>query len=536
MPPAFGAIVWGQWRTLLNVRRGTRLSSAGLATAILSLWFGAWAFSAAALGLACAKPSSAGSLQVGLPAAFLLLCGLWQLTPVMISSQGASLDVKRLLVYPVTARQLYPMDLLLRLTSNPELLLLVTGGTLGITVNPQLAGKMTPAAAAMLVLFNLCAASGLRQQIERLAARRRLREMVGLLFLIAVALPQLVLAAGAASRFAEWITLATATWWPWTAAARLALGELALAHWAILVGWTGAAWIFGHWQFKRALRSETGGEARDAAAPARLRAGRLLERWVSSLLPDPLAALTLKELLTLGRTPRFRLVFLMGFTFGVLIFLPMMLRQQGLGTPAWAEYRLTMVAVYALLLLGDAVFWNIFGFDRSAAQIYFTAPQEFGWVLVGKNLAAMVFVLLEVSGVALVWRLIGMPVRSQEVVETYAVTVVLCLYLMGTGNLVSLYYPRAASPDRSMGATSSFSVRILLLLAYPVLASPVLLAYAARYAFQSRLAFYLTLGFAATLGVFYYGFALGSASVRALRRRELFLDTLRQGGGPATMG
>lgn len=536
MTPAVGAIVWAQWRTLLNVRRGVRLSSATLATAILSLWFGAWVFGAAAIGVACAKPSSASSLQTGLPAAFLLLCGLWQLTPVMISSQGASLDVKRLLVYPLAARQLYPVDLVLRLTSNPELLLLLTGATLGITVNPQLAGNMAPAAAAILVLFNLCAASGLRQQIERLTSRRRLREVVALLFLVGVALPQLVLATGAARRYSEWITLATAAWWPWTAAARLALGDWAPAHWAILVGWTGAAWIFGHWQFERGLKNESGGARHAGAAPTRFRASPLLERWVSSLLPDPLAALTLKELLTLARTPRFRLVFLMGFTFGVLIFLPMMLRQEGLGTPAWAEYRLTMVAVYALLLLGDAVFWNVFGFDRSSAQVYFTAPLDFSWVLAGKNLAAMVFVLLEVSGVALVWRLMGMPVRSQEVVETYAVTVVLCLYLMGTGNLVSLYYPRAASPDRSMGATSAFSVRILLLLAYPVLAAPVVLAYAARYAFQSRLAFYLALGFAATLGGFYYGFALGSASARALRRREHFLEFLRQGGGPATTG
>ena len=33
MTPAVGAIVWAQWRTLLNVRRGARLSSAALAAA-----------------------------------------------------------------------------------------------------------------------------------------------------------------------------------------------------------------------------------------------------------------------------------------------------------------------------------------------------------------------------------------------------------------------------------------------------------------------------------------------------------------------
>jgi len=30
---------------------------------------------------------------------------------------------------------------------------------------------------------------------------------------------------------------------------------------------------------------------------------------------------------------------------------------------------LTFVSVYALLLLSDALFWNSFGFDRSAAQV-----------------------------------------------------------------------------------------------------------------------------------------------------------------------
>jgi ABC-2 type transport system permease protein len=246
--------------------------------------------------------------------------------------------------------------------------------------------------------------------------------------------------------------------------------------------------------------------------------------------------LTWKELLSLARSPRFRLVFMAGFTFGVIIFLPMMLRQEGPATAPWEQYKLTLVALYALLLLGDPVFWNIFGFDRSAAQFFFVAPQSFRWVLAAKNLAAALFVMLEVGAVALVWRLLRMPLEPAQVLETYAVTAIFCLYLMSAGNLASLYFPRAARPDQSMGATSALKVRILLLLAYPVLASPLLLAYGARYAFQSSVAFYLGLGFAAALGGFCYALAMDSAARRAWDRRELFLGALSQGEGPAISG
>ena len=48
-----------------------------------------------------------------------------------------------------------------------------------------------------------------------------------------------------------------------------------------------------------------------------------------------------------------------------------------------------MLGAYALLLLGDVAFWNVFGFDRSAAQAYFIAPVRLSSVLVSKNLAAL---------------------------------------------------------------------------------------------------------------------------------------------------
>ena len=62
----------------------------------------------------------------------------------------------------------------------------------------------------------------------------------------------------------------------------------------------------------------------------------------------------------------------------------------------------------ALTLLGQVSYLNSFGFDRSAAQVYFCLPGSIGRALAGKNLAAGLFILVElllVSAVCVVFRL-----------------------------------------------------------------------------------------------------------------------------------
>ena len=78
------------------------------------------------------------------------------------------------------------------------------------------------------------------------------------------------------------------------------------------------------------------------------------------------------------RSPRFRLVFMMGFTFGLVGLAAAGFRRKRADQPAGLEITmLTVVSVYSLLLLSEVCFWNSFGFDRSAAQIYFLAPVPF---------------------------------------------------------------------------------------------------------------------------------------------------------------
>jgi ABC-2 type transport system permease protein len=528
------AILWAQWRTLLHFRSGGNLAGTVLSGLILLGWFGLWAFVATVLGLLAAQPDILSKLEQALPGALFLACVLWQVVPLLMASQGASLELKKLLVYPIPPGQLFGVDVALRVTSGLEMILLVAGLAAGLVFNPAVPLKLAPAVFVLFVLFNLLLASGLRQQLERWMVRRRLGEILVLLLITATALPQLLLVTGVPAPLRRIELALTGAWWPWSAAAHLALGRASAAAWVTLLAWTAAAWTYGRWRFARNLRGDRGASNTAGAPPARIRTRRdSIYGLPSRFLPDPLASLVEKELRSLARSPRFRLVFIMGFTFGVVIFMPTMLRH---GASAISTHRLTMVSAYSLLILGDVVFWNIFGFDRSAAQLYFLTPCRFSQALAGKNVAAAIFVFLEVTGVGVVWSLLRMPMNPDMFVEAYAVTLVLSLYLLGAGNLASVSYPRPVDPEKSTGAVSSGRARVLLLLAYPLLALPVLLAYGAEYAFRSRPAFYVVLTFAAALGAAFYWVALGSASAKSERCREQFLEALSQSEGPVSLG
>jgi ABC-2 type transport system permease protein len=161
-----------------------------------------------------------------------------------------------------------------------------------------------------------------------------------------------------------------------------------------------AAW-FGRAQFERNLRYDTLAAQATPMKPMSARTRRWSERLyrVPALLwKDPLAAIVEKELRTLMRSPRFRLVFIMGFTFGLMFWLPMVLRRNASHSGFLAHNFLVIVCIYAMTLIGQVTYWNCFGIDRSAAIFYFAAPQPMSRTLLGKNIACLFFLYLEAVG------------------------------------------------------------------------------------------------------------------------------------------
>jgi ABC-2 type transport system permease protein len=300
---------------------------------------------------------------------------------------------------------------------------------------------------------------------------------------------------------------------------------------AMLILWTALAWLFGRTQFERTLHFDAAeANAGGRSQSTRQSAGDRFLRVVGRMFPDPMGALVEKEIRFLSRSPRFRLLFLMGFSFGLLVWLPMAARREP--DSFFQTNYLTVVCAYALMLIGEVCFWNSFGLDRGAVQAYFTMPVSLSTVLRAKNVAAMFFVLLELTLVSLFCTLLRMPVTLASVTEAFVVTLVFAIFLLSFGNLLSVQYPRPLNPMQSWKSGSVGRAQAYLLFLYPAAAAPVALAYGARYAFDHVYAFYAVLLIDLLIAVAVYTISLESAAKTADERKEAIVLALSKAEGP----
>ena len=535
------AILRAQWFTWSSYGRGATIRTL-LFTLTNVVWYGFWTFFAYATYEFTSDPDSRRHLDLGLAAGLMLVLIYSQFVPLLAASMGTSLDLRKLMLYPVPHRKLFALDVMLRATSCTEMLLLLAGAGLGLSRNPALgSGAAAPRIAASILLFillNLLLATGLRSLLDRLLSRRRVREVLVFVLVMAFALPRLLIVAGPPLQRLEVVFANFQTpLWPWTAAARAMLGDSAAGSFAILLAWTLLAYAFGRPQFERSLRfDERAAQAtpRPDAAPRAASWSARFFRLVSIAAPDPLAAVVEKEIRSLVRTPRFRLVFIMGFTFGLVVWLPVVLGRRTGHPGIMAGNFLVLVGLYALLLLGQVSYWNAFGFDRSAAQLWFTAPAPLWQALAGKNLAAALFILLEMLAVTSACLLLRIRIPPAKIFEMFVVLPIAALYILSVGNLSSVHMPRGMNPERVAQGGSARRLQGLLFLFYPVALLPVLLAYAARYVFESEIAFWSVMAFAGLLGAVFYWIAMESAAHAAMRKREEILAELSKGEGPFT--
>jgi ABC-2 type transport system permease protein len=455
--------------------------------------------------------------------------------PVLSATTGASLDLRRLLLYPVPHRKLFQVELVLRAMNGFEMILLLTGAAAGLW------SKTAPLALGcgmlLFVIFNVLLASGTRSLLERLLTRARIREAMVLLLIAGLMLPRLLVESGVPLGWARDLVLVGLPGAPWTLAGRLLSGEATLAAVVGLCLWTSAAAVFGIRQFQRGLRYDTVAAQASAPAPDRSPMRQWSERMFripGLLLRDPLAALVEKELRSLARTPRFRMVFIMGFTFGLIVWLPVVIGRGASPESSIAQNFLVIVSVYAMTLLGQVTYWNAFGFDRSAAQIYFTAPQPIGRTIAAKNLAVLLFIYVEVSVLVAVAAFFHVGLSAARVAETFLVVTICSLYMLALGNLSSVHFPRGLRPERvsSGGASGRFQAVVFVL--YPLALLPVFLAYVARHILGSAAIFAVLLALAAVIGAAFYWIAMESAASAAVRRRERMLNELAQGEGPVS--
>ncbi len=473
-------------------------------------------------------------LATGLMAIFLY----WQLAPIATASMGSSLDLRKLLVYPVPREKLFLVEVMLRFTTCAEMLIILAGVVIGLLRNAESGGVPNLARITLPVLafvaFNVLLAAGSRSLLERLLLHKHLREVLVFLMVMVGALPQLLLRSHVGRPTMERY-LPLSGLWPWTALSQILLKERFVIPMLILSACVITAYLFSRWQFQKNLLLDfhaiPGVRAVDSSGGRPSLIERLY-RMPGALLPDPIGAMVEKEIRSLSRTPRFRLVFIMGFSFGLIVWLPTTFRSPGARGGVMTDNFLTVVSIYALILLGQVSYWNAFGFDRSAAQVYFSLPVPFSKALAGKNIAAAIFICIEIVLVIVVTLLFRIPLAGLKIVEAIAVSLTAGLYLLAMGNLSSVHFPRPMSPERVAQGGAAKSLNALVFLFFPIALSPIAIAYWARHVFASEPIFYSLLGLAAIVGGIFYWIAMESAVGTAQRRREKLLTELSRGDGP----
>lgn len=525
------AVVWAQWRTYRNYgNRAGRI--AGLIVSVL--WYGLWAAAGVAAAMVMAQPD-AGTLTVPISAALLLMSLYWQFIPMMMAASGLALDLRKLQAYPIPTRELFAIEALLRITAAGEMLLVLVGAAVGVALNPKLP-LWCALAAVPFAGFHIFLGLGIRDIFTRLFSHRRVREIVALGFVALITLPRLIFGrrGGGGRWLAEQFRNTDPTpgipWFPWTAAGHLLTGkDVAIAS-LVLAGWAGLAGVFALWQFRRTLRFDADAARSAGSAPAAARSTwrERLYRLPAGWLPDPLGMLVEKDLRYLARAPRFRMLFLMGAALGVVI--PRAIFRDA--APGWAPAGITVATAYALLLLGEVCVWNTFGFDRSAAQIYFLAPLRFTRVIVAKNLVAAVFVMAQIGAIALLNTALRAPVTWLQIAEAGSFAAVVLPLLWSAGNYMSVRSPRPANPESAMRSRAAGGTQLLLVLLYPVTFLPVALAYFARWAFSSEWAFFGVMAAMLGLALMVYVVSLETAAEYAGEHKEEFVTALSAGQGP----
>jgi ABC-2 type transport system permease protein len=532
------AIVWAQWRAVLNrfPRQKVGLAFTWLFTLI---WYGG--FTLLGIVAAWALPEVKDHkllLQIldgGLLGAFIY----WQFMPLLMVSSGLSLDLKRLMVYPIPESRMFGIEVILRASTGGELLLVLTGTAIGLWRSP-IAPWWGPFFLLPFTAFNLCLSAGVRDLLSRLMRKRGVREIVVLGFVLVTQIPNFIVRMVPEEKLAAYakqysaISAMLPVPWQWTG--RLAAGDISVAAVGGLTLWVVLGAWFGYSQFRRGLRfDEAAAESANRAPSTRGGRGSLLERIADlslRIFPEPLATLVQKELLTLPRVPRFRMLFLMGVFFSLIVFIPFLSKPGGAPNPGFMQQNfLTIVVLYSMLLLSEPLFANVFAYDRKAAQAYYVLPVRFSTVLLAKNLTAGLFIALEIFLVCLVTGIFGMVPTWRELLESLATVLVFAAFLLSIGNLTSIRYAKGVDASNPWRGKGSGKAGGWLMLVYVATAPAAVFAHLARYAFESEIAFFAVLASAFFIAVLTYIVTFDSAIESADKDRERFLAALGEGEG-----
>ena len=552
-----GALVWLKWRLFINAMRSKR-GAANRAASVLGT------LAALALSLLMAAGLSAGAYfivrnQSGARAtrfvpdpttgasveALFLLFGMlsmiylvWATAPLSFGG-GNQFDPGRLLLYPISLRKLFALDLLSELTSlgsifaAPAIFAVSLGAGLA---RGRIGGALLVAFAA--TLFGMSLAKLLSTCLNTLMRMKRTRGEALLAMLgVLGALSGLVL--GQSDRlFAHFGRFPAALLLtPMGAVAGALAGDAAstyLLSLAVLLAYTLVTTIATYQIARRALEGSGGGGGGGARAARVEAAGAGAKPW-GWRLPfgsEQLGSVFEKELRYAARNAQLRMMGLMPIIMTLSFRLIGSRRGGGLGDGGggapgagffesiapYTEGAGAALSVLYVFLIMSALSANLFGYEAGGMRAYVLAPIARRTILAGKNLAGLVVSFLFAVAAVAVNALLSRNLTPRGLLFTALCFIYFAAAAAGVGNWFSLRFPKRLEFGKRMNA-SGVTGLLLLPIFLCIAAAPALAVYGG-YVAQSLLVEYAILAAFAVAGVAGYFLSLARQG-RRLAEREL---------------
>jgi ABC-2 type transport system permease protein len=455
------ALMAMRWRMMVNSLRSVQgafeLGARGIAFIIysimgLSLGVG--------LGAGAFSMVSGGHLKL-LAALFWTVFLVWQVLPIALASFQEQFDLSGLLRFPVSFGSFFLLNVVFGLVDVPALLggICCLGLLGGVTLaRPDMFG-WTAIVLVIYAFFNILMARTVLAWVDRWLAKRRTREVVSALFLVAMLSLQLLNPALHSGAHFQRPNSASAKAnqqkylkgvKPWAKAAQSiepwlppGLAADGLVRWAEkqpqgAMAPLGALVLYilatsGVLAFR--LRAEYRGE-RLSEAPALRKKTANDTKWLIDG-SGPIAAVMEKELRTIPRS--MPLLFAMGAPLITVLIISTVLRNTAPGSRPFA-FAFPLCVCYALLGFTQMIFNNL-GAEGTGIQMLFLSPTPIRTVLLAKNLVhGVLFIIVAVlAGIFAALRL-GEP--DLLLLATTAAWVLFALPAnLAAGNLFSLTMP-----------------------------------------------------------------------------------------------
>src|SRR5580700_11304874 len=537
----FAAIALVRWRLFVNSLRTIRGRLELVSRGFMFLGFGT-------LGLGGSLAMGAGAWyfvahdRVEMLAVLLWPVLLfWQLFPVMASAFTENVDSSNLLRFPLT----FPSYFLIRIAygSLDPVTAVASLWLLGMAVGIGLASPAYLVLALPILLlfavFNILLSQMIYTWVERWLARRRSREILGVVFLLVMISFQFVspLARRYGPTAAPVLSRVTAQTLPFErllppglAAASLARalrGQYPLALGAFALECAYALAVL--WLLNLRLRAQYLGENLSEAVARRAKpAGKQKVHlgWNIEGVPGSVSAVVEKEIHYLSRSGPMLFTLVMPLVILLIFrFTPGKSDSSAGMFGHSADLAFPVGAAYTVLILTNLVF-NSFGADAGGIQFYFVSPVRFREILMGKNLTHSLLLALEMvlvcAGASLMYR----PPPWDIVLATVTGVFFALVVNLTVGNLLSVYAPKKIDLG-ALGRQHTSQVTALASLGIQavVLGLCALALLAARAYQHIWLAAVIFLALAAIATVF-YSLVLNRIDAIVQRRREAMIAEL----------